>query len=322
MTRASSISILIATCGRPDILRRTLDSLVRQTLRKDSWELILVDNRPDTPHTREAVRPYRDSLPLTLLEEARPGKNFALNTAVPVAHGDLIVLADDDVVAAEDWLSVLKVAADENQEFDIFGGTIVPLWPDGASAPNYDMKHALVRTAYVFTDREGEPQPLSGYDIWGANMMVRRHVFDAGHRFSTSVGPDGSENYVMGSETDFNVRMEALGHRCLFVPTAIVRHQIRPEQLSDQWLHRRTMRLGRGESRRWPFPDARRLMGVPLFCYRSVAEGLAKWLRGAITRDPIHRAEGLSLWLALGRAAQYRIDARDLRRRRRTTAGT
>ena len=317
LTPAPSISLLIATCGRPDILRRTLGSLERQTLPKDCWELILVDNRPDSPNTREAVQPYRSSLPLTLLEEQRPGKNFALNTAVPVSRGDLIVFTDDDVVAAEDWLSVLKDAADSHPDFDIFGGTILPRWPDGASAPNYDMRHALVRTAYGITDRDGDPGPVRGYDVWGGNMMVRRRLFDAGHRFSTTVGPDGSENYVMGSETDFNVRMEALGHKCLFTPNAVVRHQIRPEQLSDRWLHGRTMRLGRGESRRWPYPDARRLMGIPLFSYRSVAEGLIRWLYGTITREPDHRAEGLSLWLALGRAAQYRLDARDLTRTQR-----
>lgn len=308
-THVPAVSLIIATCGRPEILRKTLDSLLRQSLPRDSWELLLVDNRPASPDTQEVARHYLDSLPLVILEEPRPGKNFALNTALPKARGELLVFSDDDVLAAPDWLAALTEAAHGFPDFDIFGGTIVPHWPDGARAPNYDTKNPLIAVAYVIADRGGELRPLSGYDVWGPNMLVRRSLFDAGHRFNTSVGPDGSKSYIMGSETDFTTRMEALGSKCLYVPKALVRHQIRRNQLSDRWLHERTMRLGRAESRRWPFPEARRFLGIPLFCYRGIATGIIRWLRGAITRNPAHRADGLSLWLWLGRASQYRMDA-------------
>lgn len=41
-------------------------------------------------------------------------------------------------------------------------------------------------------------------------MAIRRKMFDAEHRFDTSVGPKG-KNYVMGSETKFTSRLHKVG---------------------------------------------------------------------------------------------------------------
>jgi glycosyltransferase involved in cell wall biosynthesis len=302
------VTLIIATCGRSDLLIRTLESLVNQDMPVNAWELILVDNHPSNPQTRRAAELYRDKLPMVLLEEPKPGKNFALNLAVDKARGELVVFSDDDVIATRDWLSSLWRAALRHKEIDIFGGRILPEWPSGKPLEKFDLTHVLIQVAFALSDKGIEEVPVSGYDVWGPNMAVRSRVFKAGHRYDTSVGPNGTSNYIMGSETEFTTRMESLGFRCLYVPQAVVRHQIRTEQMSDAWIRRRIAQIGWGESRRWPFPDARRLFGIPLFCFRSIVHGSVKWFRGKLTGNPAHRAEGLTLWLSIGRASQYRRD--------------
>ena len=75
--------------------------------------------------------------------------------------------------------------------------------------------------------------------------MVRRRVFDKGLRFNPDIGPTGS-NYAMGSELEFLRRASNAGYTAVYVPSALVYHQIRPEQLSHSWLYGRAFRLARG----------------------------------------------------------------------------
>ena len=75
-------------------------------------------------------------------------------------------------------------------------------------------------------------------------MMVRRRVFDQGLRFNPDIGPNGS-NYVMGSESDFLKRARAAGYSEVYIPSSLVYHQIRPEQVTSSWLYGRAFRLGR-----------------------------------------------------------------------------
>ena len=63
-------------------------------------------------------------------------------------------------------------------------------------------------------------------------------------RFNPDIGPTGS-NYVMGSEIDFLKNASNAGYTDVYVPSALVYHQIRPEQLTHSWIYGRAFRLGR-----------------------------------------------------------------------------
>ena len=135
-------------------------------------------------------------------------------------------------------------AADRWQECDLFGGRILPKYPDGTTAPPINDSN-FMSVAYVIADwnfPEGKHFPAT--KTWGPNMMVRRRVFDQGLRFNPKIGPNGS-NYVMGSESDFLKRARTAGCTEVYVPSSLVYHQIRPEQVTSSWLYGRAFRLGR-----------------------------------------------------------------------------
>jgi GT2 family glycosyltransferase len=100
------VSIVIPTCGRPEDLRRCLNSVAAQrTTRR--VETIVVDNRPsaDSP-TRAVAREFPWA---TLIDEPRPGLSYARNAGFAAATGDVAVAIDDDVVVPEGWLDRLLV---------------------------------------------------------------------------------------------------------------------------------------------------------------------------------------------------------------------
>ena len=237
------ISIILATFNRNDLLTQTLQGLVDMDTAGLDWELILADNAGNDEAARIAES-FTASLPIKYLVEKAPGKNNALNSALEYANGDLLIFTDDDVIPDPAWAKALVAAADRWKTADLFGGHILPKYPDGMVAPTID-DPVFMRIVYVIADWDLEEGEFPAGKIRGPNMMVRRRVFDQGLRFNPDIGPAGS-SYVMGSETEFLLRASNAGHTAVYVPSAFVCHQMRPEQLTHPWICGRTSRVGRG----------------------------------------------------------------------------
>lgn len=265
------LSVLFATHRRADILEKTLEaftSISADTLR---WHLVVVDNADDIA-SQEVLRRYETSLPLTWLVESRAGKNRALNAALPLLRGDIFVFTDDDVLPDTRWLEELMSAAKRWPEYAIFGGRIVP-----DRALPFDTSEPMIRSAYVISDDYPSDTEIRAGRIWGPNMAIRAATFRArAVAFDESIGPAAGKNYAMGSETELLLRLQALGERCMFVPAAVVRHQIRPEQVSLPWLRERCFRAGRGHARRYPASGDGLWLGVPRYLVRTAVTGCVK----------------------------------------------
>jgi hypothetical protein len=76
-------------------------------------------------------------------------------------------------------------------------------------------------------------------------MAVRAPIFEF-FRFDEDVGPDGSAEFAMGSETELTARLATHGHKCWHCASAVVQHIIRRHQLTREWVLRRAIRCGRG----------------------------------------------------------------------------
>lgn len=213
-----ALTVIAATHNGEPTLRRMLDSLLALEAPAGGWQLIFVDNASSN-RTAAILGEYRAKLPLTVLAEPGRGKNRALYRALQEPLGELVVFTDDDNLADPRWLIELQDCAARHPEVELFGGTLVPSWEDG---------------------------PIALTRIWGPNMMVRRRVFERGHRFNENVGPSASL-CMMGSETEFNLRIVEAGSATWYCPTARVAHIIRARQLTREWIMKRAIRFGRAE---------------------------------------------------------------------------
>jgi len=236
-------SIVMATYNRNDLLAQTLQGMADMDTAGLDWEVVLTDNAGND-ETARVAESFADSLPLKFLVETAPGKNNALTTALKHTTGDLYIFTDDDIVPDPAWIKSLLEAAGRWPDADLFGGRILPKYPEGTSAPVID-DPVFMRIAFVIADWDLEEGEFPAGKIWGPNMMVRRRVFDQGMSFNTSIGPTG-KSYVMGSETEFLLRASDAGYTAVYVPTALVYHQIRSEQLDHAWIRGRAFRVGRG----------------------------------------------------------------------------
>ncbi|MBA4148680.1 MAG: glycosyltransferase [Verrucomicrobia bacterium] len=112
-----SISIIVATCDRPDDLRLCLTSLATQVTRH-RLEIVVVDNRPDSGLTPPVVAEFPG---VRLIAERRGGLSYARNTGFAASTGDLLVCTDDDVVAPPDWLEKLVAPFSRNDVMMVTG---------------------------------------------------------------------------------------------------------------------------------------------------------------------------------------------------------
>jgi GT2 family glycosyltransferase len=221
-------------------------------------QVIVADNADDAA-TRRTSEGYADRLELVYLVETAPGKNSALNTALPRATGDLFIFTDDDIVAPSDWLAETAGAASRWPEHAVFGGRVLPMWPSACPDRLNDVRY--LGPCFTVLDRDAAEGPSTGFTPFGPNMAIRRDVFDSGVRFDPRVGPRNA-SYIMGSETELLRRLKKAGHVPVYIPGSIVYHRIRQEQLTDRWLYGRAFRYGRlvelrrqegaGTAGRWP----------------------------------------------------------------------
>jgi len=210
------------------------------------WRLFVIDNG-SRDGTADVLRSWTDRLPLRPLHCATPGKNRALNTALPRLEGDLVVLTDDDVLPASDWLVRLRAAAEAHPEAAFLGGTVLPAWPGPMPAW---LTEEAVEFSVLYAQKRRPSGPCGAVDVFGPNMAIRRSIFDAGFRFAEHVGPDATRAlYAMGSETELLRRLEASGHAGWFAAEAQVGHIVRPEQVEEPWILARAYRYGLGEGR-------------------------------------------------------------------------
>ncbi|HET6409429.1 MAG TPA: glycosyltransferase, partial [Chthoniobacteraceae bacterium] len=171
------MSISVAICShnpRPDYLSRTLEGLRAQTLPKEQWELLFVDNASDPP---VAVDLHWHPQGRTIREE-KAGLTPARTCAIRASRNNLILFVDDDNVLASDYLEVCLRIAEEWPELGTWGGQTMGEFE--TPPPEWTRKYWLWIAVREFqkdlwSNVPGEASSLP----YGAGMCVRRHVAEA-----------------------------------------------------------------------------------------------------------------------------------------------
>jgi len=237
MNAAPRISAVICTYNRYETLARTIRSVLAQTLPPAVFEIVVVDNSPDQAKAACVAETYRDQPRLRYMLQPVPGASNARNIGAGAATAGIIAFADDDVIAAPDWLAAILDAFAAFPAAGVVGGR-VRLRFDGARPawlPDALLSY-LSQVDYGDTRREKTPAEWFA----SANMAIRRDAFDAVRGFSPALGRNGAGLSLLSNEdVDIVDRIVALGRKAVYAPAAAVEHPIDPARLSPRWLRRR-----------------------------------------------------------------------------------
>ena len=176
-----------------------LDALDGQTLARDRFEVIVVDNG-----SRDGSGALARERGARVVDEPRPNRARARNRGVDVATGAVIAFTDADCVPAPEWLTALSACLAGSP---IAAGA-VELVTRGRPT-RWEQLEGLWRFRQEAAVAQG----------WAAtaNLGVRRDAFLA------VAGFDPAYRHI-GEDVDFCLRLGAAGFALSWCPHAVVRH--------------------------------------------------------------------------------------------------
>jgi len=111
------LSVILCTYGRASLLQMALASLVDQTLDKDSFEVVVIDDG-SSDATREVANSFAGRLPLRYFYQKNAGLAAGKNHGIYAAKGRILFFFDDDDIATpgllEEHLRSHQKYADES----------------------------------------------------------------------------------------------------------------------------------------------------------------------------------------------------------------
>tara|TARA_B110000902_G_scaffold194815_1_gene220833 strand:+ start:124 stop:1161 length:1038 start_codon:yes stop_codon:yes gene_type:complete len=266
------LSIIFATYHSEEILQKSLESYC-EIESNYQWELIIVDNA-NREETREIISLFKDKLPINFIEQSEPGKNNALNKAIPHAKGDLIWFTDNDILPNKNLIDQYVNHARNELDINIFGGKISP---DRLLPKWIDVSSPTIRAALGVLDMGEENKIIDADAFWGGNMLIRKNIFDQGVRFA-SKELLVVNNHITGSETELLTRLHKSGHSAMYLKEPEVLHQIRDEQLKVTWLVKRAYKAGGGYAYNNPVGAMTSFLGMPRYLFKVLAIDLIELL--------------------------------------------
>ena len=230
---AQNLYVVIATHDRPDLLKRTLESLAQCT-QPETYRATAVVENGSKSGTEVIVRDHADALNARYLFTPKANKSYALNVALKHIDDGLIYFTDDDVRFHPEVLVRYAEAARGISGGVYFGG---PTEVDYEERPPDWLIPSLPHSAKG-GEQDGDWEYALGFN-WAA---FATDVKGCGG-FSEERGP-GAGN--IGQETDMQKQLEASGVEQQFVDGARVWHYVPKERCNPQWLLRRYYRMGKG----------------------------------------------------------------------------
>ena len=90
------LSIVIPTKNRADLLRKVLDSIEKQAVDQDVFEVIIIDNG-STDKTKDVAREYKEKIRnCRYFYDDRPGLHVGRNKGLVKSRGELVGYLDDE----------------------------------------------------------------------------------------------------------------------------------------------------------------------------------------------------------------------------------
>src|ERR1039457_2304533 len=114
------VSAVVATYNRREALRCCLTSLFNQDVPAESYEIIVVSDGC-TDGTSEMLNSLRSLREFVVIEQENRGKAAAVNAAVNVASGEIILVLDDDLVCDRGMIAAHSAAHTNGVPALVFG---------------------------------------------------------------------------------------------------------------------------------------------------------------------------------------------------------
>jgi GT2 family glycosyltransferase len=210
------VSILILNWNGARYLPRCLDSVAAQSFK--DFEVIVLDNA-STDHSVEGIEDRYPGFRKISFEQ-NLGFAIANNRGAQIATGEWLAFLNNDAFPQPDWLKNIVAATREYPQFDFFSSRLI-----------YDTQADMVQSTGDVYNISGYAWPRDNnnpinqahdaheevFSACAAAALYKRKAFLAAGGFTEAFSSHHED-------VDLGFRLRLLGHRCLYVPDAVVAH--------------------------------------------------------------------------------------------------
>jgi glucosyl-dolichyl phosphate glucuronosyltransferase len=240
------ISIIICSYNRANYILLALESLLKQTLSKDVFEVFVIDNN-STDNTEEVCKKFIEShkeMNTAYFQEQQQGSSFARNKGAKIARGHWLCFMDDDAIAESHYLENIISFFENYPHANAVGGRIIPRYiPYKPKWMSYHVASLIGNFDYAnkVVEFSAEKYPLE------SNMVVSKKDFDAIGGFNENLPGVKGTLRIGGEGKDLFFRLKSLGVRVYYDPNIIVEHITETKKLTPEYMYRVASGIGRGE---------------------------------------------------------------------------
>ena len=283
---AETVTVVVPTFNRPESLHRAVESLFWQSMRKDGFKVLIVDNSREATarfayDALEARAP--EAIALTYLHAPEPGVANARNAAMDALTTPLAAFLDDDQTAPIHWLEKLLEA---HERF----GAAVTFGPVLTALPDYITEHRAYFEHFFARD----PGHRDGYihKPWGCGNAL----LDTRQIPGTKPWFDARMNEVGGEDDGLFARIAEAGGKFAWAASAGVNEHPLPQRISLSYTLRRAFAYGQG-----PCTLARKASPPRI-------GSLLMWMGIGAGKFVLHGSAWLGLWAARQPRRAYQLD--------------
>jgi GT2 family glycosyltransferase len=232
------VSIIVVTFNDRQYLDACLSSLLDQDLSPDCFEVILADNASTDGSADYVAEKYPQ------VRVIRFDKNYGFaegnNRAAEHAHGRYIAFQNADTVAHRRWLPELLRAIESDPLVKACHPTGIPLnfggYNERVKTIGRGVMCELTRYGYVdFTENDLNGNRVPTLFIAGGSLLIDSSIKEQlKYYFDPTY-------FIYNEDTDLGLRINNLGYKVLYVPSAPCYHQRDPGRRTS--MSKKTMRM-------------------------------------------------------------------------------
>ena len=291
------VSVVVPTCGRPQLLQRCLTSLMVQQFNPHHVEIIVVDDAVQSTLssvTRAlvvecAVSTVAHGLEIRYLPPLGPtaphGPAAARNRGWRSARGAIVAFTDDDTQARADWLAC---GMDGFSQLSMSGLT-------GSATPQVDAVWGRITMPLhgPASDYELDAKGLERAEFVTANCFCRRSVLERIDGF------DERFRMAWREDADLYFRLLDAGVRVLHVPSAVVVRPIRPAGWGVSLQQQRKILFDALLFKKHPIRYREKIRARPRWDYYVIVAALVGAAAASFNDQPPLAATLAAIWLVL-----------------------
>lgn len=210
------VSVVIPTLNRADLVAKTIDRIQHQTVNRDHYEVIVVDNS-SSDHTQRVLAQKAATYPnLRSQVQAKRGAAATRNVGIREADGEIVLFIDDDILAEPNLIEAHLNHQGANPGAAVIGGVTAP-WDDATDPFLRYLRDKRILNPYSI---KCGPMDFSNYHT--GNVSTPRKLLREAGGFNEEFCIYGMEDIELG------YRLEKLGCKMVPGPDARALHEYTP----------------------------------------------------------------------------------------------